>query len=66
MNICRKSPQQHSLSISYREHGSEQVRDRIVDDIREAQWSGDKSNVDPTRLHHFLLTHPEARPSEHP
>src|SRR4029077_20948619 len=51
-----------------REHGSEKVRDMIVDDIREAQWSGDKENV-LTLLHvlqHFLITHPEARPPEHP
>ena len=28
-----------------REHGSEKVRDMIVDDIREAQWSGDKEHA---------------------
>ena len=51
-----------------REHGSEKVRDMIVDDIREAQWSGNKEHVTTLLhvLHHFLLTHPEARPSEHP
>jgi hypothetical protein len=51
-----------------REHGSAKVRDMIVDDIREAQWSGNKEHVTTLLhvLHHFLLTHPEARPSEHP
>jgi hypothetical protein len=50
------------------EHGGEKVRDMIVDDFRRAQLSGDKEawltllHV----LHHFLKTHPEARPSEHP
>ena len=44
-----------------REHGSEKVRDMIVDDIREAHVTT-LLHV----LHHFLLTHPEARPSEHP
>src|SRR5580704_16831945 len=49
-----------------RVHGSEKIRDMIVDDIREAQWSGDKEHVLTLHhvLHHFLLTHPEARPSE--
>ena len=44
-----------------REHGSEKVRDMIVDDIREAQWSGDKEHVLTLLhvLHHFLLTHPK-------
>ncbi len=51
-----------------REHGSEKVRDMIVDDIREAQWSGNREHVLTLLhvLHHFVLTHPEARPSEHP
>ena len=50
------------------EHGSEKVRDMIVDDFRRAQFSGDKEHV-LTLLHvllHFLKTHPEARPSDHP
>jgi hypothetical protein len=51
-----------------REHGSEKIRDMIVDDIREAQWNRNKEHVLTLLhvLHHFLLTHPEARPSEHP
>jgi hypothetical protein len=50
------------------EHGSEKVRDMIVDDIRQAQLSGDKEHVLTLLhvLHHFLKTHPEARPSDHP
>ena len=50
-------------------HGSEKVLDMIVDDIRQAQrLSGDKEHMMTLLhvLHHFLKTHPEARPSEHP
>jgi hypothetical protein len=51
-----------------REHGSEEIRDMIVDDIREAQWSDNKEHVLTLLhvLHHFLITHPEARPPKHP
>jgi len=50
------------------EHGSEKVLDMIVDDIRQAQLRGDKNHVVILLhvLHHFLKTHPEARPSHHP
>jgi hypothetical protein len=51
------------------EHGSEKVRDMIVDDIRQAQLtSGSKEKVLMLLhvLHHFLKTHPEARPPNHP
>ncbi|MGB8632323.1 MAG: hypothetical protein WCD69_23590 [Xanthobacteraceae bacterium] len=50
-------------------HGSEKVRDMIVDDIRQTQLtSGSKEKVLMLLhvLHHFLKTHPEARPSNHP
>lgn len=50
-------------------HGSEKVLDMIVDDIRQAQLTrGDKEHVVTLLhvLHHFLKTHPEARPSHHP
>jgi hypothetical protein len=49
-------------------HGSEKVRDMIVDDIRQAQLRGDREHVLTLLhvLHHFLKTHPEARPSQHP
>jgi hypothetical protein len=51
------------------EHGSEKVRDMIVDDIRKAQLSN--SNKEKVTmllhvLHHYLKTHPEARPPNHP
>jgi hypothetical protein len=50
-------------------HGSERVRDMIVDDIRRAQINrGNKEKV-LTLLHvlrHFLKTHPEATPPNHP
>jgi|SRR6516164_9926448 len=57
---------QYLLSL---EHGSEKVRDMIVDDIRQAQRVGhDKDHVETLLhvLHHFLKTHPEARPPHHP
>ena len=54
--------------LSSLEHGSEKVRDMIVDDIRQAQLNGvDKEHVLTLLhvLHHFIKT-PEARPSVHP
>ena len=50
------------------EHGSERVRDMIVDDIRRAQFDLDKRKVLMLLhvLHHFLRTHPEATPPIHP
>ena len=50
------------------DHGSEKVRDMIVDDIRQAQLRSDRKYVLTLLhvLHHFLKTHPEARPSHHP
>jgi len=50
-------------------HGSERVRDMIVDDIRRAQINrGNKEKVLTLLhvLHHFLKTHPEATPPNHP
>jgi hypothetical protein len=50
------------------ERGSDKIRDMIVDDFRQAQLRGDKEHVLTLLhvLHHFLKTHPEARPSDHP
>lgn len=50
------------------EHGTEKVRNMIVDDIRQAQVRGDRNHVLALLhvLHHFLKTHPEAKPSQHP
>lgn len=50
------------------EHGSERVRDIIVDDIRRAQVVRDKEKALMLLhvLHHFLKTHPEATPPNHP
>ena len=51
------------------EHGSEKIRDMIVGDIRQAQrLQNNKEQVLMLLhvLHHFLKTHPEARPSDHP
>ena len=50
-------------------HGSEKVREMIVDDIRQAQLTCDSKEKVLMLLHvlhHFLKTHPEARPSHHP
>jgi hypothetical protein len=49
-------------------HGSEKVRDMIVDDIRRAQVAREKEKVLMLLhvLHHFLKTHPEATPPNHP
>ena len=51
-----------------RDHGSAIIRDMIVEDIRLAQSSSNKDRVLTLLhvLHHFLITHPEARPAEHP
>ena len=57
---------QYLLSL---EHSTEKVRDIIVHDTRQSQLSGrDKEHVLILLhvLHHFLKTHPEARPSVHP
>ena len=53
--------------LMHEEHGSEKVRDMIVDDIRTAQKRGDKERVLVLLhvLHHFLRTHPDARPERY-
>jgi hypothetical protein len=51
------------------EHGSEKVRNMIIDDIRQAQLanrSEGKVLMLLHVLHHFLKAHPEAKPSDHP
>jgi hypothetical protein len=50
------------------EHGSKRVREMIVDDIRHAEAIGDKAHTLTLLhvLHHFLKTHPEAKPAQHP
>jgi hypothetical protein len=46
---------------------SDKIRDMIVDDIQQAQHRGDREHTVTLLhvLHHFLKSHPEARPSEH-
>jgi len=48
--------------------GTDRVRDMIVDDIRSSQNLGDKQHVITLLhvLHHFLKSHPEATPAQHP
>ena len=50
------------------EHGTGKVRDMIVDDIRRSQLRGDRKHVLELLhvLHHFLKTHPEAKPPAQP
>ena len=51
-----------------REHGTERLRNMIVEDIREAQSRNDKEHVQTLLhvLHHFLRDNPESVPSQHP
>ena len=50
------------------ENGSERICGMIVDDIRQAEAVGDKAHTLTLLhvLHHFLKTHPEAKPAQHP
>ncbi len=50
------------------EHGTQKVRDMIIDDIRQSQLRSDREHVLTLLhvLHHFLKSHPEARPAQHP
>lgn len=45
-------------------HGPERIRDIIIDDVRAAQAKGDHRHVQTLLhvLHHYLRSHPEARP----
>jgi hypothetical protein len=54
--------------LVHQEHGAETIRDMIVDDIRIGQARNDKEHVLALlhALHHFLRTHPEVRPEQHP
>jgi len=54
--------------LACQEHGTEKIRDMIVDDIRAGQARNDKEHVVILLhvLHHFLKAHPEARPERHP
>jgi hypothetical protein len=54
--------------LSKQEHGIEKIRDMTVDDIRQAQQRRDKPHIVALLhvLHHFLKSHPEACPPQHP
>ena len=67
-NTSPKSPQRRLPSTYYPRNGSEKILEMIVDNIRQAQLTGDKEHVVTLLrvLHHFLKAHPEARPSVHP
>lgn len=45
-------------------HGAERIRDMIIGDVRAAQARGDQKHVQTLLhvLHHYLTSHPEARP----
>ena len=66
-----KLPEIAATAVAYvlcQEHASEKVRDMIIDNLRRAQLRGDGQRAQTLLhvLHHFLKTHPDARPSEHP
>jgi hypothetical protein len=54
--------------LTHQEHGTEKIRDMIVHDIRASQTRNDRQHVLTLLhvLHHFLRTHPEARPERYP
>ncbi len=54
--------------LTHKPKGSEIVRDMIIDDIHAAQGRGDNKHVQALLhvLHHFLRSHPEACPDQHP
>jgi hypothetical protein len=54
--------------LSNSSQGLDAVRNMIVDDIRQSQSRGDRAHVLELLnvLHHFLRSHPEAQPNEHP
>jgi hypothetical protein len=54
--------------LLHQEHGTERIRDMIVDDIRAAQRHHDKARIRTLLhvLHHFLKSHPDASPRQHP
>ena len=54
--------------LTCQEHGTGKIRDMILDDIRASQTRNDRQHVLTLLhvLHHFLRTHPEARPEQHP
>ena len=54
--------------LSKKEHGMEKIREMIVDDIRQSQQREDKAHVLTLLhvLHHFLKSHPEVCPAQHP
>jgi len=54
--------------LSKKEHGMEKIRDMMVDDIRQAQQRQDKAHVLTLLhvLHHFLKSHTEVCPAQHP
>jgi hypothetical protein len=54
--------------LSDADKGLDAVRDMIIDDIRAAERRADKAHVLELLhvLHHFLHSHPAARPAVHP
>jgi len=54
--------------LSSMPRGYDAIRDMIIDDIRKTQTRGGQAHARELLhvLHHFLRSHPEARPAEHP
>jgi hypothetical protein len=64
-------PEIAATAVAYvlcQERANDKIRDMIIDDIRRAQLRADGKHAQTLLhvLHHFLKTHPEAKPSEHP
>jgi hypothetical protein len=57
-----------AIYLRYRDYGTEAIRNMIVDNIRASQSRKDWQRVQSLlhALHHFLKTHPEARPEQRP
>jgi len=64
----RIAPTAMAAYLLSQERGSETIRDMIIDDIRRAQLRFEREHVLTLLhvLHHFLRSHPEARPPDHP
>ncbi|MGI9388098.1 MAG: hypothetical protein ACR2OX_11760 [Methyloligellaceae bacterium] len=54
--------------LANHDHGPEKIFRIIVDDIRASQSRNDRQHVQDLLhvLHHFIRSHPEAAPKQHP
>jgi hypothetical protein len=54
--------------LAHEAHGYEMIGRMIIDDVRAAQARGDRDHVRVLLhvLHHFVRSHPDAAPHQHP